>query len=113
METVFILRRIFVSCLVTTGCEYPLDIKIYGLIFVSGARKKNLCRKRLHFMNNEFVLVPVLGVKVWVVVMIVIIVLLIVALVALSIYGRKIAETSGKHTERDRGMKTECVIAYS
>ena len=41
-------------------------------------------------MNNEFVLVPVLGVKVWVVVMIVIIVLLIAALVALSIYGRKL-----------------------
>ena len=41
-------------------------------------------------MNNEFVLVPVLGVKVWVVVMIVIIVLLIAALVALSIYGKKL-----------------------
>ena len=41
-------------------------------------------------MNNEFVLVPVLGVEVWVVVMIVIIVLLIAALVALSIYGRKL-----------------------
>ena len=38
METVFILRGNF--CLVTTGCEYPLDIKIYGLIFVSGARKR-------------------------------------------------------------------------
>lgn len=40
METVFILGEICGSCLVTPGCEYPLDIKIYGLIFMSGARKR-------------------------------------------------------------------------
>ena len=64
-------------------------------------------------MNNEFVLVPVLGVKVWVVVMIVIIVLLIAALVALSIYGKKAADTSGKHTKRDRGSGAERIVVSS
>ena len=51
-------------------------------------------------MNNEFVLVPVLGVKVWVVVMIVIIVLLIAALVALSIYGKKL-QTRQENTQKE------------
>ena len=51
-------------------------------------------------MNNEFVLVPVLGVKVWVVVMIVIIVLLIAALVALGIYGKKL-QARQESTQRE------------
>lgn len=47
-------------------------------------------------MENNIVLMPVFGIKVWVVVMIVVLVLLTAALVALSIYGKKLQERQEK-----------------
>ena len=43
-------------------------------------------------MENMIMLMPVLGVKVWAVVMIIVAVVLIAALVALSIYGKKLQD---------------------
>lgn len=43
-------------------------------------------------MSQGIVLLPVFGIKVWVVVMIVVIVVLIAAMVALSIYGKKLQD---------------------